>query len=275
MRIAFTKFHSNGNDFILIDEMVETIIPDDMKSQFAVSYCDRRFGIGSDGVLFISPSETADMRMQLFQSDANEVEMCSDGVRCLAKYAFDNNYTKTKSFSVETSANILTVRAGYDSNGDFSATIDMDIPAYDVTEIPAVSSRDFVAEIEGETVYAINIDVPHAVIFVEEVDAVDFDAIVSKIRHNTLFSKGTNVNFVQVTGPSAIVIRTFECGVEGETLFCSTGSTASALISAKIGKISGDVIHVEMVGGYLDIGVGERTTMTGPAETVFIGEIPF
>jgi diaminopimelate epimerase len=271
MTIAFTKLHSNGNDFILIDEMAGTIIPDDMKSQFAASYCDRRFGIGSDGVLFISPSETADVRMRLFRSDANEVEMCGDGIRCLAKYAFDNNHTKTKSFSVETPASILTVRAEYDGDGDFFATIDMGIPAYDTTDIPTVGSGDFVAEIEGITVYATNIGVPHAVIFVEEVDAVDFDAIASKIRHNTLFSKGTNVNFVRVIGPSAITVRTFECGVEGETL----GPTASALISAKIGKISGDVIHVEMSRGHLDIGIGEHTTMTGSVETVFIGEIPF
>ncbi|HJK77521.1 diaminopimelate epimerase [Methanocorpusculum vombati] len=275
MTIAFTKLHGNGNDFILIDEMAGTVIPDDMKAQFAVSYCDRRFGIGGDGVLFISPSQTADVRMRLFQPDASEAEMCGNGIRCLAKYAFDNNYAKTKSFSVETLAGVLTVRAGYDAAGDFSATIDMGVPAYDAAAIPAVGSGDFSAEIAGMTVYAANTGVPHAVIFVEDVAAVDLDAVAPQIRHHALFPKGTNVNFVQVTGPSAITIRTFERGVEGETLSCGTGSTASALISAKIGKVSGDVVHVETVGGPLDIGVGDRATMTGPAETVFVGEIPF
>lgn len=275
MTIAFTKLHGNGNDFILIDEMAGTVIPDDMKAQFAVSYCDRRFGIGGDGVLFISPSDIADVRMRLFQPDASEAEMCGNGIRCLAKYAFDNNYTKTKLFKVETLAGVLTVRAGYDNEGNFSATIDMGVPAYDAASIPATGSGDFVAEIEGMTVYAANTGVPHAVIFVDDVEALDLDAVAPKIRHNSVFPKGTNVNFVQVTGPSAITIRTFERGVEGETLSCGTGSTASALISAKIGKVSGDVVHVDTVGGPLDIGVGARATMTGPAETVFVGEIPF
>lgn len=275
MTIAFTKLHGNGNDFILIDEMAGTVIPDEMKAQFAVSYCDRRFGIGADGVLFISPSATADVRMRLFQPDASEAEMCGNGIRCLAKYAFDNSYAKTASFSVETLAGVLTVRAGYDAEGDFSATIAMGVPVYDAPAIPAAGSGEFAEMIEGMLVYAVNTGVPHAVVFVEDVDAVDIDAVAPAIRHHVLFPKGTNVNFVQVTGPSSITIRTFERGVEGETLSCGTGSTASALIAARVGKVSGDVVHVETVGGPLDISVGASATMTGPAETVFVGEIPF
>lgn len=200
MTIAFTKLHGNGNDFILIDEMAGTVIPDDMKAQFAVSYCDRWFGIGADGVLFISPSEKADVRMRLFQPDASEAEMCGNGIRCLAKYAFDHTYTKTKSFSVETLAGVLTVRVGYGNDGDFSATIDMGVPAYAAALIPAIGSGDFAADIDGMTVYVANTGVPHAVIFVDDVEAVDLDAVAPKVRHNALFPKGTNVNFVQVTG---------------------------------------------------------------------------
>lgn len=278
MGLTFTKLHGNGNDFILIDEMAGVVIPDEMKGQFAVSYCDRRFGIGADGVLFLSPSDVADVRMRLFQPDASEAEMCGNGIRCLAKYAFDHGYADCKNadtFTVETLAGVLAVRAGYDEDGSFSATIDMGTPLYNAPEIPAAGTGEFTADINGMTVYAVNTGVPHAVVFVEEVEGVDLDAVAPEIRHNALFPKGTNVNFVEVTGPSAITIRTFERGVEGETLSCGTGSTASALIAAKIGKVTGDVIHVDTVGGPLEITVGSCAKMTGPAETVFVGEIPF
>ena len=202
MTIAFTKLHGNGNDFILIDEMAGTVIPDDMKAQFAVSYCDRRFGIGGDGVLFISPSDMADVRMRLFQPDASEAEMCGNGIRCLAKYAFDNNYTKTKLFKVETLAGVLTVRAGYDNEGNFSATIDMGVPAYDAASIPATGSGDFVAEIEGMTVYAANTGVPHAVIFVGDVEAVGPEAVSPKIRPQSVIPQGNKWDFLQGPGTS-------------------------------------------------------------------------
>ena len=264
MSIPFTKFHGNGNDFILIDVMNEELIPDEMKAQFAVVYCERRFGIGADGVLFISKSKTADIRMRLFQPDASEAEMCGNGIRCLAKYAFDKKYVQTKAFKVETLAGIMPVHAGYDSDGDFMATIDMGAAVYQETR-----------EIEGMTVYSVNTGVPHAVVFVGNVAGVDLNTVAPKIRSHPSFPKGTNVNFVQITGSSDIVIRTFERGVEGETLSCGTGSTASALVAAKAGKVHGSVIHVKTAGGPLDITVGDIPMMTGPAETVFTGEITF
>jgi len=264
MSIAFTKLHGNGNDFILIDEMNQVIIPDEMKSQFAVVYCDRRFGIGGDGVLFISKSDKADIRMRLFQPDASEAEMCGNGIRCLAKYAFDKEYVKKKAFSVETLAGVMQVRVGYDNEGDFMATIDMGAAAYQES-----------CEIDGMTVYSVNTGVPHAVVFVGDVEGIDIDKVAPKIRHHPRFPKGTNVNFVQITGQSEIVIRTFERGVEGETLSCGTGSTASALIAAKAGKVFGNPIHVKTAGGPLDITVGDIPQMTGPAATVFSGEIRY
>ncbi|MDO5844852.1 MAG: diaminopimelate epimerase [Methanocorpusculum sp.] len=263
--IAFTKLHGNGNDFILIDEMNGTVIPDEMKPEFAKIYCDRKFGIGADGVLFMSKSEKADMRMRLFQPDASEAEMCGNGIRCLSKYAFDKNYTIKKGFSVETPAGIMHVRAGYDNDGDFLATINMGAAVFD-------ESR----EIDGMKIYSCNTGVPHAVVFVGNVNDVDINAVAPKIRHAKEFPKGTNVNFVQISGQSDIIIRTFERGVESETLSCGTGSTASALIAAKAGKVFGSVIHVKTVGGPLDITVdGDTPLMTGPAETVYEGAIEF
>lgn len=263
--IAFTKLHGNGNDFILIDEMNDVIIPDEMKAEFAKVYCDRKFGVGGDGVLFLSKSEKADVRMRLFQPDGSEAEMCGNGIRCLAKYAFDKKYTVTRGFKVETPAGIMNVRGGYDNDGDFLATINMGAATFDETR-----------DIEGYKVYSCNTGVPHAVVFVGNVDDVDINKDAPKIRFAKEFPKGTNVNFVQITGQSDIIIRTFERGVEGETLSCGTGSTASALIAAKAGKVFGDVIHVKTSGGPLDITVtGDSPLMTGPAETVFEGVIEF
>ena len=264
MSITFSKLHGNGNDFILIDEMNEEIIPDEMKAQFAVVYCERKFGIGADGILFISKSKTADIRMRIFQPDASEAEMCGNGIRCLAKYAFDKDYVKTKAFRVETLAGIMPVHVGYDSDGDFMATINMGKAVFQETH-----------EIDGMTVYSADTGVPHAVVFVGDVSGINLDEVAPKIRHNPVFPKGTNVNFVQITGQSDIVIRTFERGVEGETLSCGTGSTASAIIAAKTGKVHGEVVHVKTAGGPLDITVGDAPLMTGPAETVFTGEITF
>lgn len=264
MSISFTKLHGNGNDFALIDEMAGVVIPDDMKAGFAAAYCDRRFGIGADGILFIGPSNEADVKMSLFQPDGSEAEMCGNGIRCLAKYAADKKYAKTKAFKIETLAGVLPVRGDYDNDGDFMATINMGSPVFEDS-----------IEIDGMTVHSVNTGVPHAVVFVDDVEAVDIDAVAPKIRHHEHYKNGTNVNFVQVTDESDIKIRTFERGVEGETLSCGTGSTACALIAEKEGKVVGDVIHVETAGGPLDITVAELPLMTGPAETVYEGTINF
>ncbi|HJJ43288.1 MAG TPA: diaminopimelate epimerase [Methanocorpusculum sp.] len=264
MSLTFTKLHGNGNDFILIDEMNQVIIPDEMKAQFAVVYCDRRFGIGADGVLFISKSDKADIRMRLFQPDSSEAEMCGNGIRCLAKYAFDKEHAKMKAFKVETLAGIMQVRVGYDSEGDFMATINMGKAVYQES-----------CEIDGMTVYSVNTGVPHAVIFVGDVEGVDINEVAPAIRHHKNYPKGTNVNFVQITGQSEIAIRTFERGIEEETLSCGTGSVASALIAAKTGKVHGEIIRVNTIGGPLEITVGDIPLMAGPAVTVFVGEIQY
>ena len=210
------------------------------------------------------PAGTASSSHRLLQTDGSEAEMCGNGIRCLAKYAADKKYAKTKAFKIETLAGVLPVRGDYDRDGDFMATINMGSPVFEDS-----------IEIEGMTVHSVNTGVPHAVIFVDDVEAVDLDAVAPKIRHHEHYKNGTNVNFVQVTGEDEITIRTFERGVEGETLSCGTGSTACALIAEREGKVVGDVIHVATAGGPLDITVAELPLMTGPAETVFEGTINF
>ncbi|MDN7026201.1 diaminopimelate epimerase [Methanoculleus sp. FWC-SCC1] len=274
MEITFAKLQGNGNDFILIDEHDGEIIPDEMKPQFAALYCDRRFGIGADGVLFLQPSERADVKMRLFQPDESEAEMCGNGIRCLAKYAHDAGYVK-ESCTVETMAGIMPVTMGYDEEGNgFTATITMTNPVFDRSSVPATGEGEYEETIAGHTVYAVNTGVPHAVVFIRELGAVDIDRIGPAVRNHATFPQGANVNFVEIGGDGTLRIRTFERGVEAETFSCGTGATAAAAVANHRG-FAGSTVEVETNGGPLVIRLGETTTMEGPAETVFVGTISF
>jgi diaminopimelate epimerase len=272
MEIPFTKLHGNGNDFIVIDEYEKTVIPDDMKAQFAACYCDRRFGVGADGVLYLLKSTKGNPKMRILQPDGSEAEMCGNGIRCLAKYAFDAGYVK-ESCTLETLAGEMSVTLGYKED-EFTATITMSLPAFDRKGIPATGDGEYRERIGAFDVYAVNTGVPHAVIFVEDVDSIDIAHDAPPIRHHASFPRGANVNFVQKTGDTSIRIRTFERGVEGETLSCGTGATASALIAHKLGY-TGDVVNVETSGGPLVIYIKENVRMEGPAATVFTGVISY
>jgi len=272
MEIPFTKLHGNGNDFVLIDEYEKIIIPDDMKGQFAALYCDRRFGIGADGVLFLSKSEKGNLRMRILQPDGSEAEMCGNGIRCLAKYAFDAGYVK-ESCTVETPAGEMPVSMAYRED-EFYATIAMGTPLFDRKDIPATGEGEYKETIGVHEVYAVNTGVPHAVVFVDDLDSLDVAAHSPQIRFHDTFPKGANVNFVQVTGPDTISIRTFERGVEAETLSCGTGAMASAAVAHKLGKV-GMTVKVETQGGPLTITLDGVAKMEGPAATVFAGVITF
>ena len=273
MEIPFVKLHGNGNDFVLIDEYEKTVIPDDMKGQFAALYCDRRFGIGADGILFLSKSKTSAIRMRIFQPDESEAEMCGNGIRCLAKYAHDAGYVKD-SCTVETMAGEVGVAMAYDGE-EFTATIRMTTPRFERRDIPALGEGEFHERIGRYDVYAVNTGVPHAVIMVDDSEAIDVEADAPSIRTYPDFAYGANVNFVQKAGADAIRVRTFERGVEGETLSCGTGATASAVIAHRLGHVKGPV-HVETKGGPLVIHFDkDGVKMEGPAVTVFAGVILF
>jgi diaminopimelate epimerase len=272
MEIPFAKLHGNGNDFIVIDEFNKAVIPDDMKGQFAAIYCDRRFGIGADGVIYLSKSAKYDLKMRLLQPDESEAEMCGNGIRCLAKFASDAGYVKG-SCTIETLAGpvIVTMET---SDEDFFATVTMTDPLFDRKDIPATGSGEYREHIGDYDVYAVNTGVPHAVIMVDAVDAVDVAAVAPAIRHHASFPKGANVNFVEKTGENSIRIRTFERGVEEETLSCGTGATAAAAVVHKLG-LAGDIVEVETCGGPLTIFLKHGAKMQGPAIMVFTGVISF
>lgn len=272
MEIPFVKLQGNGNDFILIDEMKDTLIPDEMKGQFARLFCDRRFGIGGDGVLVLLPSESCDTRMRLIQPDESEAEMCGNGIRCLVCYAYEAGYVGEEC-SVETPAGNFNVTISPDTyENEYMFRIKMTAPAFDSESIPATGAGDYKEDLFGYTVYAANTGVPHAVIFVDDVDAIDIEGIAPRIRKHESFPQGANVNFVQLNDRNSLKIRTFERGVEGETLSCGTGATASAAVARKLGKVD-DTVEVETIGGKLIIEFNEDITLEGGARIVFFGEI--
>ena len=267
--LTFTKLHGNGNDFMLVDEMARTQVSETDKKRFAAACCRRHYGIGSDGVLFLARSTRADLGMRLIQPDGSEAEMCGNGIRCLAKYAWDGGYVG-ELFDVETLAGIIPVQVR-EGEGSFWAKVNMGQPKFDRPAIPACGSGDLLQErIEELCVSAVNTGVPHAVVFVDDLD-FDIMKLAPSIRHSNLFPEGANVNFVKLG--QHLEIRTFERGVEGETLSCGTGSVAAASIARRLG-MAGDEVVVQTRGGPLIISFEAGSAfMEGPAVTVFSGEL--
>jgi diaminopimelate epimerase len=280
--LVFTKLQGNGNDFILIDEVEHELIPEELKAKFASLYTERRFGIGADGVLFLLKGEKAPLKMRVFNPDESEAEMCGNGIRCLAKYILDKGYDTylvekgfTKdSFPVETLAGVIQVSTKYDEDEEFQATIGMPAPKFKRSEIPATGEGEYKEEILEYTVYAVNTGVPHAVVFVDEVGAIDMAELAPAIRNHHSFLAGANVNFVEKREENLLHIRTYERGVEAETLSCGTGAMASAAMARKLGMV-GDTVQVETAGGPLTVRLGEKNEMEGPARTVFTGSLEF
>ncbi|ADI73398.1 diaminopimelate epimerase [Methanohalobium evestigatum Z-7303] len=271
--IEFTKLHGNGNDFIVIDEFENEIVPENQKADFAVKYCRRKFGIGADGILYISGSDKADMKMRLLQPDASEAEMCGNGIRCLVKYAYDNGYINLGESTVETIADVYNVKTRKDDGG-FWVKVNMGKPLTKRSDIPAQgdSDDDFInVDLHDYPVSVVNTGVPHAVIFVENLD-FNIQNTAPKIRFDETFPNGANVNFVRIDSNDEITIRTYERGVEDETLSCGTGSVASAYISNLLGKVNNPVL-VHTKGGMLNIELDGKgfLYMEGPAETIYKG----
>ena len=261
--VRFVKMQGNGNDFVIIDEFKKTKIKE--RRNFAIQASDRRFGIGADGVLFLSKSNVADIKMELFQPDGSEAEMCGNGIRCLVTYAINSGYIPRGKVTVETKAGVLGVKA---KKG--SVVVDMGVPKFARCDIPAKGAEGhFIESMCGHVVSAVNTGVPHAVIFVDDLD-IDILDVAPKIRFDPIFPHGTNVNFVKVDG-NTLLVRTYERGVEFETLSCGTGAVASAVVANQMGLV-GSIVKVKTRGGALKIILKDgRVFLEGPAEMVFKG----
>ncbi len=268
MTIPFTKMNGAGNDFVIIDNR-ESIVPDKAKVNFADKVCNRRFSVGADGVIFIENSDKADFRWDFYNSDGSSAEMCGNGARCAAQYAVDNKIA-SPNLSFETIAGIINAEVG-------DKTIKVKLtPPQDFQQ-----DRKVDLDSGSHSIDSIDTGVPHAVLFSDNVKNEDIRAIGSAIRNHKEFAPaGTNVNLVELTGKDSIKIRTYERGVEDETLACGTGATAAAILAAKRKRVVAPVT-VEIASGCelkihfdpsLSNGFGD-VILEGPAEINFQGTL--
>lgn len=217
-KIEFTKAVASGNDFVIIEGSRHPSLV--LRQELVKKICDRKFGVGSDGVLLLEESKKADIRMRIFNADGSEAQMCGNGARCVAFYSRSTLQAPGSTLKIETKAGILSARVVKDK-----VKIKLTDPKEYQKKIPLV--------IRGRKVrtHFINTGVPHAIVFVQGIEHIDVRGIAREIRYHTYFSPaGTNVNFVEALNNDTIKVRTYERGVEDETLACGTGAAASAIV---------------------------------------------
>jgi diaminopimelate epimerase len=267
MLLEFSKMNGAGNDFVLIDNRARKIA---LSSEQVVRLCDRHRGVGADGLILLIPSTSgkADWAWQFYNRDGSAGEMCGNGARCFAKFV-KRATSQGRDFTFETEAGII------------SAKFNGDLVTVNLTEPGGLRLNEQIPLRDGpHTVHSLNTGVPHAVLFVPDADKAMVLQLGPELRRHSHFSpKGTNVNFVQVLGPNSIRVRTFERGVEAETLACGTGVAASALISARVHGFASPV-RVQVQGGdQLEVSFKDSSTqfsevrLTGPADFVFDGTV--
>ena len=273
--MQFHKMHGAGNDYVLINLFTQSLpIP---AADLARMVSCRRRGIGSDGLILVGPSSRAAARMQIWNPDGSEAEMCGNGLRCVARMLFDHHHVRQREFTIETGRGCLSVRLSVFAGEVQSVTVNMGTPLFESAEIPTrlegsplpvtvlrLEGRDFPAA-------AVGMGNPHLVVFVEELDSVPTSQWGPQLEHHAMFPRRTNVEFIQVCSPTRIRVRVWERGA-GETLACGTGACAAAVASQLL-RGADHHLTCEMPGGDLEIAwePDGNVFLTGPAEFVFSG----
>lgn len=276
--MKFTKWQGCGNDFVLVDGMEESIRD---YATFAQKVCDRHYGVGADGVLVVLPSDTADFRMRIFNTDGSEAEMCGNGIRCFARYLHDYGRTEKKEFTVETGAGILTPFLTIEDGQAPLVTVDMgepvlagdDIPVSGFGKEPVIHAPISVAGQEF-SMTCVSMGNPHCVIFTDRMEGVPLEKWGPLLEGHPMFPHRTNVEFAEVQDSQKIRMRVWERGA-AITLACGTGSCAT-LVAAVLNEKTERKAVIELDGGMLIVEWMEEDNhvyMTGPAELVFEGEL--
>ena len=276
--MKFTKMHGTGNDYIYVNGFEEKL---ENPSEAAVKLSDRRFGIGSDGLILILPSDVADCRMEMFNADGSIGKMCGNGIRCVAKYVYDRGLVKKDVLRVETRSGVKTLQLRVEDGKVASVRVNMGQPELDPEKIPVLFSKDRMVDEEVYTpsgnvwrVTCVSMGNPHAVIFVDDVEGLNLPAIGPEMEKHAMFPERANIEFAQVTGPHEVQMRVWERG-SGETLACGTGACACAVASVLTGKADRDVT-VHLRGGDLHVFWDPDTDdvyLEGPAAFVFDGTV--
>ncbi len=256
--MRFTKMHGLGNDYLYVYGEVPDNIVDVCRK-----LSDRHFGAGSDGMIFISPSDVADFRMRIFNADGSEAKMCGNGIRCVGKYVYDKGYTAEKKLTVETLSGIKTLSLRVENGKVEGVSVGMGSGS--------VKEDMMIDNVSGSPVSVGN---PHFVVFTNDINGVKLDVAGPRIEKNEAFPDGVNVEFVEVLGENRLRMRVWERG-SGITLACGTGACASVCAAVSRGICrAGEPVTVVLDGGELEITVTDDLdiTMTGPATTVYEGE---
>lgn len=277
--MKFTKMHGCGNDYVYVN-LFEENLSDAPKMATIVS--DRHFGIGSDGVITIGPSEIADFRMRIYNADGSEAEMCGNGIRCVAKYVFDHKLTDKTEISVETGAGVKYLTLYVVNDKVSQVRVDMGEPILDPNHIPVLSHKNpviadsiIVGNMEWRMT-CVSMGNPHAVVFVKDVKNFPIEQFGPLFEKHERFPKRTNTEFVQVMSRTEVSMRVWERGSD-ETWACGTGTCATVMACIMNGYTDNKVL-VHLRGGDLTIEYNQANNhlfMTGPATEVFQGEIEF
>lgn len=285
MKLNFTKMEGLGNDYVYVNCFKERV---ENPSELAVRVSDRHFGIGSDGLILIKPSDKADFTMDMYNADGSRSEMCGNGIRCVGKYVYDYGLTDKTDISIETLAgikylNLKVVREAADDRGRVAlVTVNMGEPIFAPSDVPVAVDeeidmvRDYPVSIGGENykLTCISMGNPHCVAFVDEVDSFPIEEIGPRFESDKMFPNRVNAEFVQVVSRTYAKMRVWERG-SGETLACGTGTCASVVACILNGKTD-DEVTVKLLGGELIIRWDRESNlvyMTGPATVVFDGTI--
>ncbi len=264
-----------GNDYVYINCFEEEVIN---PSKLAITISDRHFGIGSDGLILIMPSQNADARMRIFNADGSEAQMCGNGIRCVAKYMYASRLKKSDKMTIETLAGLKTIELTIENDNVSQVKVEMGTPGLLRNEIPMVGENTQVIneplQINNDTVFnitCVSMGNPHCITFVNDVDSINLNIKGKAIENHELFPERINAHFVQVISANEIKIRTWERG-SGETLACGTGAVASG-VACVLNNLTEREIRTNLPGGVLNVEWTDdnMTYMAGPAEFVFTG----
>lgn len=281
MELTFWKMEGLGNDFIMLDDRDESILNALPYSDLAVRLCDRHFGIGADGIILARESATHDMRFVIINSDGTEPQMCGNGMRCFARYLYENGILVKEEMQIETLAGTVVPRLILDETGRAaSVRVDMGEPVLEPNRIPFISDtmpaleEEVCTSMGTEVVTAVSMGNPHAVVFVADIAEVDLEGRGRALEICDRFPEKTNVEFVQVISDAELCMRVWERGA-GITLACGTGACAS-LVAAHLTGRAGREAVVHLDGGDLKLSWEKETNhifKTGPARLAFSGQV--
>lgn len=275
--MKFTKMQGIGNDYIYVNCFQEKV---ENPGEVAKMVSDRHFGIGSDGLILIKPSDVADFEMDMYNSDGSRGAMCGNGIRCVAKYVYDYGLTHKTSITVNTASGIKYLDLTIENGKAVQIRVNMGTPILEASKIPVISEKEKVIDepiVAGNKEYritAVSMGNPHAVTYIDDVKGLDIEKIGPQFEHHSIFPDRVNTEFVKVLDRNTVEMRVWERG-SGETLACGTGACAVAVASILNGYTE-DEVTVKLLGGDLKIYWDRKENlvyMTGPAEVVFDGEI--